>query len=276
MRSIRIEPYGNLGNQMFQYLLALAFAARVPAVIRGHRMADWDLEDGEPPRRPNRVWVGVRRHQIPFDQIVELLRADRRVDLLITGVSCRIEYWEDQLAEARRVFPPDGTVTGGGERELVINIRGNEILHGAHANYVPLPLSLYDELLASSGLEPVFVGQLGGNPYVDELRRRHPGARFLTHDDPLGDFQFVRASVNVVPAVSTYSWLAAWLSETACAVYLPVAGLFHPEARADVDLLPVGDPRYRMVQTRLHSWQGTEAELERLVTGDAAEFGFGI
>ena len=49
-----------------------------------------------------------------------------------------------------------------------------------------------------------------------------------------------------MPSVSTFSWLAAWLSE-ARRIVLPVSGLFHPVQSPDIDLLPLADPRYSFV-----------------------------
>ncbi|MDX2297693.1 MULTISPECIES: hypothetical protein, partial [Streptomyces] len=58
------------------------------------------------------------------------------------------------------------------------------------------------------------------------------------------DFARLRASRHLVPAISTFSWLAAWLSE-AQTVFLPVLGLFNPRQAPEVDLLPLDDPRFR-------------------------------
>ena len=57
------------------------------------------------------------------------------------------------------------------------------------------------------------------------------GDRFRTHPSPPG---------NIVPAISTFSWLAAWLSE-ADRVFLPVLGLLNPAQNRAVDLLPLDD-----------------------------------
>jgi hypothetical protein len=63
--------------------------------------------------------------------------------------------------------------------------------------------------------------------------------------DPLVDFETIRQSKNVVVGVSTYSWLAAWLSDSADNIYLTVNGLFNPMQASNVDLLPYGDARYK-------------------------------
>jgi hypothetical protein len=44
--------------------------------------------------------------------------------------------------------------------------------------------------------------------------------------------------------VSTFSWLAAWLSD-AEQIFMPLSGLLNPMQSTDVDLAPLNDPRYR-------------------------------
>jgi hypothetical protein len=56
------------------------------------------------------------------------------------------------------------------------------------------------------------------------------------------DFNFIKNSKNIVLAVSTFSWFAAFLSQ-ARTIYYPRAGLFHRGIRPDVDL-EVQEPRY--------------------------------
>lgn len=45
--------------------------------------------------------------------------------------------------------------------------------------------------------------------------------------------------------VSTYSWVASWLSESLENIYLAVSGLFNPMQKPSVDLLPFWDTRYK-------------------------------
>ena len=49
---------------------------------------------------------------------------------------------------------------------------------------------------------------------------------------------------NIVVAISTFSWLAAWLSR-AETIILPLSGFFNPAHHREIDLLPVDDIRYR-------------------------------
>ena len=89
-----------------------------------------------------------------------------------------------------------------------------------------------------------FPGLACPSPYTDALRRRYRDARFLPVSSPAADFQTLRCARRLVLSISSFAWLAAWLSESATAIHLPVAGLFDPR-RGRQNLLPLGDPRYR-------------------------------
>jgi hypothetical protein len=85
----------------------------------------------------------------------------------------------------------------------------------------------------------------------------------------MADFGVLRASRHLCVAISTFSWLAAWLSE-ARTIHLPVAGALHPRQRPDMDLLPVADPRYRFHLFEPRPWGGTAEELELAIHGPEA------
>ncbi len=131
----------------------------------------------------------------------------------------------------------------GREDELVISIRGGEVLEAVHPDYTMIPIGFYEFLVGKTGLKPVFFGQLGNNPYCDELRRRFPAARFVSGNDARFDFNYLRRSVHIVPSVSTFSWLAAWISD-AKRIYLPLTGLLNPNQHRGSFLVPQDDDRY--------------------------------
>lgn len=97
------------------------------------------------------------------------------------------------------------------------------------------------------GLNLYFFGQIDDNSYISILKAAFPKADFVCGRGGLYDFEVLRKSVHIVPSVSTYAWLAAWLS-TAKTVFLPVAGLFNPRQARTQKFLPFGDIRYRFYQ----------------------------
>jgi hypothetical protein len=87
------------------------------------------------------------------------------------------------------------------------------------------------------------MGQLEESPYLAALKNRFLHARFIPSRGAIADFHFIRNSRNVVLSVSTFSWLAAWLSH-AENIFMPVFGVLHPLQSPDTNLLPINDPRF--------------------------------
>jgi hypothetical protein len=90
------------------------------------------------------------------------------------------------------------------------------------------------------------MGQLDGNDYVAALRRAFPQARFIPSQGVMKDFETIRSARHIAIAVSTFSWVAAWLSR-AEKIYVPLAGFLCPNLMREIDLLPTCDERYRFI-----------------------------
>jgi hypothetical protein len=131
-----------------------------------------------------------------------------------------------------------------GDDHLVVNVRTGDILTGFADFYPLIPIAFYRDLVQQTKLSPVFMGQLDDCLYVTELRKGFPGATFIPSQGPVRDFDTIRLSANIVPAVSTFSIVAAWLSR-AKTVFFPLDGFLNPCHRREIDLVPTDDLRYR-------------------------------
>ena len=233
---------GNVGNRMIQYLAALALASRVPGsrVVQVH-LPEWGIQIPPVPPGDDRMEV-VTTPAIELDRLAADLRAGTLDRVDVRTYAQRLGNFLPHAAY-RRLFPGPA-LQGTGAGELLCNIRQGDILDARHPDYVLLPIDFYADLVAQTGLSPVFMGQLEDSPYARALRARFPAARFLPSQGAVADFTFIRASRHVVPAISTFSWLAAWLSD-AESIHLPVLGLFNPAQARSTDLVPLDDPRYR-------------------------------
>ncbi len=232
---------GGLGNRMIQYLAARALASRVPgSQIAQIHLPEWGLQIAPAPPAEDEVLV-VTEPLLDLDRLAVLLNSGRvrRVD--IRSYAQRMANLPPQEACLDLFTGVPGLRTA--PDELLINIRQGDILDGHHPDYVLVPPDFYAELVERTGLSPVFLGQLDHSPYMVTLRDRFPRARYVSSQGALADFAAVRAARHVVPAISTFSWLAAWLSG-AEHVHLPVLGLLHPLQSPDTNLLPLFDPRY--------------------------------
>ena len=238
------RPRGNLGNRMIQHMVALSVADLVPNIrLIGADLPEWGL----PATEDEGVWADwaeVDDQALEVAAVAEMLNSGRARRVAHRGYGQRIGQFLPREAY-REVFGADlPEIQGFDARYLVINIRAGEVVSGQFPDYVLLPVGFYREVIERSGLIPVFMGQTDPTPYTDALRDAFPDAIFLPSLGALDDFELIRRSANVVVAVSTFSWLAAWLSD-ATQIILPVNGLFNPMQTPSVDLLPTDDARYR-------------------------------
>jgi len=265
-RVIAYRFAGGLGNRMFQAMLADALAERLGLAVTGPAMPEWRIAPADLPLPARRVLLAG--HRVDVARLSYLLEAGIADGVETEALGCRMELLSRPLAE--RLFPAalhEGAQTA--PDELVINIRAAEILGPVHPGYRPLPLAFYARLLAETGLRPVFVGQVGDDRYSAALRARFPDARILPSVSPMQDFATLRGARHLVLAVSTFSWLAGWLSG-AQTIHMPLAGFLHPALRRDVDLVPLADPRWRFHLFPAEGWGGTPAELDATIAGQEA------
>lgn len=150
--------------------------------------------------------------------------------------------------------------------ELLVNVRGDEILSNCHPDYGPTPITFIRNLIEGSGLNPVFLGQLGDDYYSRALRAAFPDALFVPSRGAARDFEALRSAVNLVPAVSTFSWLASWLS-SAQTIHIPVLGMFNPMQRKDAWFLPHNDQRYKFYEFPVRKWNASSEQIREVISG---------
>ena len=246
---ILIQPNGRLANQMFQLMVALQIQRRAGVgKIFGYNMPEWKLVAPRIEKRERRALI-LEGHHFDLDYVAYTLRSGLMNAVLIKGWGMRLPYFGDP-APYRNLFQTSlkGEVMEDGE--LLIHIRGEDILSGWHRRYFPMPFSFYENVIELTGLRPVFMGQIGENNFSMALRKRFPDARYLPQRSAVEDFMTLRGAAHVVLSVSSYAWLATWLSETTKTIHLPVAGLFNPLSR-ETFLLPVGDRRYEFYKVSM-------------------------
>ena len=234
---------GNMGNRMIQYMAALALAARVPGarIVQIH-LPEWGIQIAPFEGDARRTEI-VTTPRLDLDRLAASLN-DGSLDRV--DIRTYAQHIDNFLAPDfyRGVFraPPSAAVPGR-EDELVCNIRQGDILDAHHPDYVLIPVDFYAELIEETGLRPVFCGQIEMTPYLETIKKRFPDARYVASLGGVGDFTFLRAARHIVPSVSTFSWLAAWLS-AAEQIFMPVLGVLHPFQVRSVNLLPLTDPRF--------------------------------
>ena len=241
-----LQPMGRLANLMIEYMVALTFGDMVrDCRISNISIPPWGIYYA-PIGSPGPAAVEQREQHIDLPALAEQMRSGQIGRVEWTGFGQRMENFLP-VERYRRVFvSPFQTPMGFGPEYLVCPVRAEDILHGPNAEYVLTPVEFYRDIADMTGLTPVFIGQTHPNPYMDRIRAAFPAAIFREpQTNPLVDFETIRQSRNIVVGVSTYSWLAAWLSRSADNIYLAVSGLFNPMQKPQVDMLPFGDTRFK-------------------------------
>ena len=260
---ILIDPAGRSANQMLQYMLALNLQRLAgPLEIYGYDIPMWGLSAPAPSDFPKRSFR-VSGQMIDVDHIASLIRKGVVTDLNLRGLGFRMSNYAPR-AFYQNVFETDAPdIQGFDADHVVIHIRGGDILGTAHRDYYPVPFSYIDTVLDESGCKPVFIGELEDSYYSRKLRQRYAQAEFLPPQTPLIDFETIRRSQHIATSISSFSWLAAWLS-SATRIHLPLGGMFDTRQRPDIDLLPDDESRYKFYYFEPRDWQANEADIEAL------------
>ena len=241
-----LEPMGRLANLMIEYMVVLKFADMVrDCRISNISLPAWGVHH-PPIDSAGPTAVEQREQHINLPALADQVWSGQIRRIEWTGFGQRMENFLPPERYHGVFATPFRMPMGYGPEHLVCPVRAEDILHGPNPEYVLTPVEFYHDIAEMTGLTPVFIGQTHPNPYMDRIRAAFPDAIFREpQDNPLVDFETIRQSRNVVIGVSTYSWLAAWLSQSLDNIYLTVSGLFNPIQKPSVDLLPFGDPRFK-------------------------------
>jgi hypothetical protein len=239
-----IEPMGRLANQMIQYMVALNFASLVPGCrISNVDLPGWDIvlppiEDSG----SSLTWSEM--HHFETESLANRMKAGAFQQLRYQGYGQRMENFLPRAVYQRIFQAPQHADAGFGPEYLLCHVRAGDVLTAAHPSYVLTPVAFYQEIVARTGLVPVFMGETSPGKYMDRLIAALPQARVLPQGDIIRDFETIRQSKNILVSCSSFCWLAAWLSE-ADRIFMPVNGVLNPRQHHRVNLLPLDDPRYR-------------------------------
>lgn len=266
MIEIALSEYGRLANQMLAYSYAASLHQRHPNTrITGAGIPAWNIKLEESSKLSSSYPVIDISNFDP--EFVDWCISNQAVSgIRIFSAICNVKALPSPDTANKFFQTNDQPRLIGSKDELLIHLR---LLHGVfeggqHKDYGPLPISFYSQIIEETGKHPIFMGELGNDWYSNELRKSFPNATFLETGTILEDFQTLRNAKNIVLAISTYSWTAAWLSD-ADQIHLPVFGLFNPAQRNDVDLLPIEDKRYSFYSFPLRKWENSEKDVDTLL-----------
>jgi hypothetical protein len=269
MPEIVLCPTGNLGNQMLQLISAMSLRKSVPGLqISGYEMPLWNLGNVRYSRRLPFIPKLGGFHP-DTDELCALFNSGAVRIARLRGIACDCTVYDD-IEIFRALFkPPDLAIESTGPEELLISVRGEEILQAIHTGYGPIRIGFYRSLIETTGLRPVFFGQLGSDYYSSLLRASFPQARFVPSRGVMADFETIRRASHIALSVSTFAWLAAWLSH-ATTIHMPLLGSFNPLQRPDIWLCPLDDQRYRFYAFEERHWKATPSQIAELASDAGA------
>jgi hypothetical protein len=246
---VSVRSRDNLANRMIQFIAARALVEKIGgSILTGVHLPEWNIPYIENPDPGGFAQVVRITSSNPRDmniqELSDLANNAPSINIILEDYMLRMAHFNPRWSYADS-FPEPAAIEFDDD-ELLINIRAGDILIGV-GHYPVLPVKYYRWLAEITGLRPVFGGQLDESRYVSLIRQEFPDARFIETRGPVGDFQLVRSARNIAVGVSTFSWLAAWLSR-ASTIFLPLCGFLSPVYMREVDLLPTPDPRYRFIQ----------------------------
>lgn len=247
---IKIWAKGNPGNIMMMYLSALKLKSSIPdSTILNVDIPIFNIHI------PSMELPGLGLHNklitnskqfgyVPVRGLSHAVNITNANFVSLEGFCQHIDNFpKHNEIDYDKMFPPLNDENGGTEDDIVINIRGGEILEGIHPHYCLIPPEFYSYVISQTNKSPIFYGQLDDSPYMQELRARFPTARFIGSRGVKEDFDFIRKSKHIIPCLSTFSWMASWLSK-ATTIHLPIAGILNPMQHRSSMLVPLQDPRY--------------------------------
>jgi hypothetical protein len=261
---LRVRPAGRTANQLLQYLFAANLQRLVGDLqVYGYDLPEWNLVSEKPAHEAPTRELRLTGQNLFCDDIAGLMRRKIVPNYVLSGLGFRMSNYAPVEFYRPLIKADLPHITGYGPEYVVFHIRGGDILQNAHPDYYPIPFSYIDSVLKRADALPVFVGELEESYYSTRLRARYPDAIFSPPASPLEDFETMRRSRQIAVAISSFSWMAAWLSQ-ADRIHMPVAGMLNPQLRPDIDLLPEDDARYSFYHFEPFRWNATPADIETL------------
>lgn len=260
---IRIKPSGGTANQLLQYMFAANIQRLVGDLdICGYHLPELGLVSQEPTTR-NGKELRLSGQHLLCEDVIYFIKKNLVFNFHLRGLGFRLSNYAPAEYYRGLIKSESAQIKAYGREHVVFHIRGGDILRNEHPDYFPIPFSYIDAVLRQADALPVFLGQLEDSYYTEKLRNRYPHAVFSPLRSPIEDFETLRHSHQVAISISSFSWVAAWLSNAA-RIHVPVAGMLNPQQRPDIDLLPVDDERYSFYHFDLFEWKATPHHIESL------------
>lgn len=281
-KRIIIRPYGHTGNNMLEHMLALYLRSCVPSMkIYCDNEAFLNIFGLKFEREPEKsrcddkcTEVIIDRSGFNLDTCVRIIKNTPNIKIIVSYCLFDHGHYAGLVDSFRHIYGNKCDISGFDETYLVMSIRLGDILNAKtiHPNYPVVPFSFYRFLLRKTGLKPVFLGQISDDKISLQLRRAFPNAIFISGRSVIQDFECLRRSKNLSIAVSTFSFLAGYLSDkNTTIVHVPLYGGFNRKDRLDSNFM-VKDKRYHYYEFPSIKWSASEEQIKEVISDKNIEY----
>lgn len=277
-RWIVIQPYGRTGNNLLEHMLAVYLHSKIPELrifcTQPNFLALFGLQIPKCPPQTSSMRVVTLNHgnlRLKGGSLSPQV-IDQSTIIKISYCFFKREY-NSLLNTYRLLYGNRIDVPGFDASYLVINVRLEDIAQpkSTHPNMPIIPFSFHRFLLRTTGLQPVFLGQLDDGVISTHLRIAFPHAIFLPCRGILSDFECLRRSKNLSISVSTFSFLVGYLSNPGTTVHMPVYGGFNPQDRPDGEFL-IRDPRFHYYRFPRIIWQASKTQIQEVIADQNIDY----
>lgn len=278
MTRIVINPYGNLGNQMFQYMLAFILNKEcLNSTISVCNTSSFKLNCFDIPTPPKlakpKPDLNIKTHSFYLQDlnntIEKINQSSEDFEIFLSFLCCQIDLYQGHFLDLKNLFSEKCKVNNISDDKILINLRLEDEfinLKPHHGDYIQPPFSWYKKILKEVNLKPVFMGLFPRKGKVfDILRNNFPDAEFLESESIISDFEIIRSAKNKIISVSTFSYLAAYFGEQDSIIHMPVYGFYNPEQRKDINLLPTNDKRFIFYPFPVEKWRYKPEQIEHII-----------
>jgi len=193
--------------------------------------------------------TALRKTGVSFAKDILRFEQDRLVisdsyrggPVIISGYYQDYRYYKGRRSLVSSLLDLKPPLRSPGKRDVVLHFRGTDL------SSAQMPLGYYCWILANERFERLWiVTDDPGHEAVLKLADLYPST--VVSDGVISDFPFIMAAKTIILTVSTFSWMAAWLSN-ADKIYFPLGSslpLFDKDG--DRRLIVTDDPRYIYVK----------------------------
>ena len=246
---IIVNYQGRLGNNLIQYIFGRILANKLDCGLKANSIKGFpncieiknDNDDNN-----NKHYV-LMKHKVNIIDVLNL----RNNNFILKGFFQRYEYYKKYKEIIKNDWlycsvKPKYIIN---DNDIAVNIRvgdtvkNNDINFYMTKNHCACPYFYFDNILSQRKWNKVWIiTENPKEPRVKKLKEKYSAN--VISNSVIEDYALLKSFKHIIISQSTFSWLAAWLSD-AIEIHFPLIGDWHPETpRGDEINLWVDEDRY--------------------------------